>query len=52
MKNLDISRGSYLDERRYPLPAIEYENMGDGRNYLCLVWWKWYFGLYWEDNER
>lgn len=52
MKNLGTARGSYLDGRRYPIPAIEYENMGDGRNYLCLVFWKWYVGLYWEDESR
>lgn len=51
MKNFSAARGSYLDERRYPLPTIEYENMGDGRYYLCLAFWKWYIGFYWE-NER
>lgn len=52
MKNLGIARGNYLDGRRYPLLTIEYENMGDGRNYLCFVWWKWYVGLYWESESR
>ena len=51
MKNLGIAKGSYLDERRYPIPAVEYENMGDGRNYFCLVFWKWYIGLYWEKEK-
>ena len=46
--NFGIKKGSYLDERRYPIPTIEYENMGDSRNYLCLVFWKWYVGFYWE----
>ena len=51
MKNISISKGSYL-RRRYPLPTIEYEDMGDGRKYLCIVWWKQYFGLYWESESR
>ena len=49
MKNLDITKGSYVYEIHL-LPTIEYKNMLDGRHYLCLVWLKWYFGLYWEDN--
>ena len=52
MKNLGIAKGSYLDERRYPLPTIEYERIGDGRNYLCFVFWKWYFGLFWDTSEE
>lgn len=51
MKNLGITRGDNL-YRRYLLPSIEYENMGDGINYLCLVWWKWFFGLCWETESR
>ena len=39
MKNLGIAKGMNF-QRRYPLPAIEYENMCDGRHYLCFVWWK------------
>ena len=42
MKNLDITKGSYVYEIHL-LPTIEYENMLDGRHYLCLVWLKWYY---------
>lgn len=52
MKNFGVARGSYLDERRYPLPAIEYEKIGDGRYYLCLAFWKWYVGFYWETVNK
>lgn len=52
MKNLGITRGNFVDGRRFPIPTIEYEHMYYGVHYLCLVWWKWFFGLNWEDNER
>lgn len=51
MKNLGISKGSYT-RRKYLFPSIEYEDMGDDRKYLCFVWWKWFFGLYWESESR
>lgn len=51
MKNIGIAKGINL-RRRYPVPTIEYEDMGDGRNYLCFVWWKWYFGIYWESEGK
>ena len=51
MKNLAITKGSYIDGRKYLFPTIEYENTYDGRNYLCFVCWKWYFGLYWGKGD-
>lgn len=52
MKNLGTTQGRFVDGRRFPFPTVQYENLYDGRNYLCFVWWKWYIGLYWEDGYR
>lgn len=57
MKNFRLSRGKFVDGRLYPIPTIEYEKMYYGRIYLCIVWWKWFFGLTWwkddcENNEK
>lgn len=46
-----ICRGSYLDGRRYVLPTIEYEAIGDGRVYFCFAFLKWYFGVSWTTKE-
>ena len=54
MKKVRTARGTFTayEKRIYFLPTIEWEQMGDGRNYLTINFGIWYFGLYWETGNR
>ena len=45
-----ISKGEYI-RRVYFIPTFELEKLIDGRNYLCLVFLKWYIGVSWYNKN-